>query len=274
MQLPIGRRLKHSDITPEMETELARQCQAGDTRAGAALVMANEPMIYKFVRRYFRKGVRTEDIMQAARFGFYRGILRFDPAVGARLTTYALYWARNEAVDALQGEGPTIRIPRHVFDAIYKSAKTGEALDEETAEAARLLTTPSLDIPVRRDGSTRGDLEVNPMPGPEASAEADDAQRRRRELIQRALTWLTDREREIVERRFCEEPESYEAIGASLGFTKQRTEQIMKRALPKLDRAVRRVMAKDDWMLWGARGPLKPLGETARGEAESVEVAR
>jgi RNA polymerase sigma factor (sigma-70 family) len=274
--LPTGRRLSYRDITPELEIELARRCQAGDKAAGGVLVTANEPMIYKFVRRYLNKGVRTEDIMQAARLGFFRGILRFDPSEGARLTTYALHWARNEAINALQVEGPTIRLPQHLHDAMYQAARAGETLDDDRAEAIRLLRTPSLDVPVGRDGSTRGDLSVSEALSPEALLADDESKARSKELVERALTWLNPQERDIVERHLlAEEPECYEAIGKSFGFTKQRAQQVLESAMPKLERALRRVLAQDDAVLWGGdlpAGPMRPRRPAAR-RAPTAEPA-
>jgi RNA polymerase sigma-32 factor len=262
--LPTGRRVTHHDITPELEVELVLRCQAGDTAAGGILVTANEPMIYKFVRRYFGKGVRTEDIMQAARLGFYRGIMRFDPSEGVRLTTYALYWARNEAIGTLQAEGPTIRVPQHVHDAVYQAARAGEELDGKRAEAASLLRTPSLDAPVGRDGSTRGSLTVSLAPSPETLLADGQSRARSKELIERALTWLNTQEREIIERHLlAEEIESYEAIGESFGFTKQRAQQILESAMPKLERAIRRIAQPDDAVLWGGELPAGPMRRRA-----------
>lgn len=226
------------------------------------MVAANEPLIYQHVRRYFRKGVPAADILQAARLGFFWGIMKYDPAEGARLTTYALYWARNEAVDALQGEGSTIRLPRNVHEAIYRAGRANTPLDDDLAGAKRLLRHVSLDVPVGEGGLTRGEREPSSVPSPEVLLSARGAQERSKELVAKALTWLTARQREVIERHLlAAEPESFEAIGASLGVTKQGTEELQKRGKVKLAAALRQLMAPDDAVLWGGdlpAGPMRP----------------
>jgi hypothetical protein len=123
-----------------------------------------------------------------------------------------------------------------------------------------LRRTLSLDVPVSTtDGIDLGDTIQSAEPGPASVAEVDDAHRRCREIVERTLTWLNSREQEIVRRRFAEEPETFEQIGASMGFSKQRVEQIMKRLMPKLERAARRIVQPDDAVLWGGDLPKGPM---------------
>ncbi|MGK3995039.1 sigma-70 family RNA polymerase sigma factor [Sorangium sp. So ce1024] len=253
--------------------DLVRRCQAGDSAAGGILVAANDRLIYKTVKRYFNKGLAAEDVLQSARLGYFEGIMRFDFSHGNRLNTYAIVWAIKEAHDALQETGSTIRLPKRVHEALRLASKTGEPLDDELAEAKRLRFTASLDVPLgRRDafsrssmsyaGNTYGDRVPCAAPLPDDVLVDGDAQARSKALIRRALTWLTARQREVIERHLlAEEPEPFESIGASLGVTKQGAEELQKRAKVKLRAALRRIMEDDDAVLWGGdlpAGPMRP----------------
>lgn len=256
---PTGRQLTYRDITPELEIDLVRRCQAGDSAAGGVLVTANDRLIYRTVMRYFGKGLPVEDVVQSARLGYFEGIIHFESTAGVRLNTYALYWAIKGAHDALQKAGSTIRLPKRVHEAIYR-ATANASMGDELAERQRLLYPLSLDAPAGHDGGTIGDQTPGGGPLPDDAVADGEAQRRREELIQRALTWLTARQREVIERHLLtEDPEPFELIGASLGVTKQGAEELQKRAKAKLRQALQIIAAPDDAVLWGGDIPEGPM---------------
>ncbi|WP_437310072.1 sigma-70 family RNA polymerase sigma factor [Sorangium sp. So ce388] len=227
----------------------------------AVLLQAHEPIIYQTVRRYFGKGLDLEDVLQAAREGFLHGISKFDASKGFRLTTYATWWVRSYAQKALAEEGTTIVVGRSVDKQISSLKKSGQEIPARLLAARGLRSISHLDAPIgdESDGATLGDMTAGPDVGPEATAADEDAQARRRELIGRAMTWLTPQEQEVVRRRILtEEPETLEELGASFERTRERIRQIEAKALAKLECALRKLMADDDAVLWGAEPPDKP----------------
>jgi RNA polymerase sigma factor (sigma-70 family) len=258
--LPNGRRITYKDISREDEIALVRRSQAGDNAAGTVLIQAHEPAIQAAVRRFMRRGLDAEDVMQAARFGFIKAMRRFALDSGNRLTTYATKYAAGYAQKALMDEGSTIRVGRAVTNQLRACRRAKKPPSDRLEGYMLLRRTLSLDVPVgAAEGIDLIDTIASAEPGPASVAEVDDAHRRCREIVERTLTWLNSREQEIVRRRFAEEPETFEQIGASMGFSKQRVEQIMKRLMPKLERAAKRIVQPDDAVLWGGDLPAGPM---------------
>ncbi len=256
MQLNVESSKPRRALTPDQEADLIRRYQAGDRDAGGAIVKAHDRLICAKVRRYFHKGLDHQDVRQWARVGFLKGVEKYGFEHGTKLTTYAIHWARHEAARALQEEGATIRIPMYQYEQIYFGRRRGGELSEDLQAVKRLRRTPSLDAPVRQgfDGDTFRELVADDAPGPEEAVGQQSDHRRRVDLVRRALTWLTAKQREVVERHLLvEEPESFEAIGAAMGFSKQRAEQLERTAMKKLGWVMRRLLQPGDEALWGGR---------------------
>jgi len=104
------------------------------------------------------------------------------------------------------------------------------------AEIRRIALHPSsLDTPVEDGGATRGDFIGDmAIPPVEQQVEAAAIREAVEEML---LDGLTDRERQVVQRRFGlggHEPETLETIGKDLGVTRERIRQIESKALKKL----------------------------------------
>jgi RNA polymerase sigma factor (sigma-70 family) len=257
---PARPRVTYKDISSEQELELIRRYQGGDRRAGDILLQAHEPLIYQTVRPFFGMGLDVEDVLQAGRMGLLRGIEKFEASHGVRLTTYANWWVRQVARLEVRETGATIRLPGHVHDKLYAAWKSGEPLSDELAEVKRLQKTGSLDAPVGDDGDgTLGMLVPDDGASPEDAVADEDAQARRRELISRAMTWLNPKEREVVRRRLLvDEPETLEEVGEVFEVSRERIRQIEAEGMRKLEKALRKLAAGDDAVLWGGRVPDRP----------------
>jgi RNA polymerase sigma factor (sigma-70 family) len=255
-------RATHTDIAGDEEVALIRRYQAGDRRAGDILLEAHERLILKLAMKYRNRGLDDDDLIQWARMGFIHAASKWRAEEGAKLSTYAIIWMRQRLQCALDDQGSDIRVPTHMHQTIRKERRAGEGMSDKAAAARLLLEPRRLDAPVlghEDDGSTLGEMTADAEPGPEDAVVDEDAQARRRELIGRAMTWLTAQEQEVVRRMvLADDPETLEEVGASFDRTRERIRQIKVKALEKLERAVRRLVAEDDAVLWGAEPPEIP----------------
>ncbi|WP_438029094.1 sigma-70 family RNA polymerase sigma factor [Sorangium sp. So ce233] len=255
-------RITHTDIAGNEEVALIRRLQAGDRRAGDTLLEAHERLILKIAMRYRNRGLDDDDLIQWARMGFLRAATGWSETEGAKLATYAVIWMKQHLQRAVDDQGTDIRVPVHMHTRIRRERRAG-GLSEEAAAVHLLLNARSLDAPVpghEDDGDALGELTAGPDAGPEAAVADEDAQARRRELIDRAMTWLTPREQEVIQRMvLADDPETLDEVGASFDRTRERIRQIKVKALEKLERAVRRLVAEDDAVLWGRDIPAAPL---------------
>jgi len=243
-------------LTPEEEVTLARRIRRGDKKAREQMITANLRLVVKMARDYQGLGLPLLDLINEGNIGLMKGVERFDPTKGAKLSSYASWWIKQAIRRALSNTSKTIRLPVHVMDKLSQVRKAEarlrdafdrEATDEEIAEELDLdvkrirqyrdasRTPVSLDSPISADDSTTISEHV-------ADANADApfetlAKHHDNELMKEVLATLDKRESRILAMRFGlddGQPKTLEEVGARLGVTRERIRQIQEAALQKM----------------------------------------
>jgi len=244
-------------LTPEEEIILAKRIQAGDDEAREHMIKANLRLVVKIARDYEGLGLPLLDLINEGNIGLMKGVERFDPAKGAKLSTYAALWIKQAIRRALGNQSKTIRLPVHVVDKMAQ-IRTGErklretlgrdASDEEIAEEigfnlrqVKLYREAgkaplSLDAPVTEGEDGKHVSEI--IADPNAVGAYDQMVKQGdSELLHEVLTTLTERERVILKMRFGLEgdsPMTLEEVGGRFKLTRERIRQIQEEALTRL----------------------------------------
>lgn len=244
-------------LSPAQEIELARRIQKGDEAAREHMIKANLRLVVKIARDYEGLGLPLLDLINEGNIGLMKGVERFNPAKGAKLSTYAALWIKQAIRRALGNQSKTIRLPVHVVDkmAHIRAAERKlreefgrEATDEEVAaemgfslrqvklyrEAGKAPV--SLDAPLG-DGAD-GKQVAETVADPNAVG-ADDQMVKQgdTELLREVLETLSERERDILNMRYGldgEPPKTLEQVGVHYGLTRERIRQIQEEALVRL----------------------------------------
>lgn len=85
--------------------ELLEAARQGDNRACEQVLEENSGLIWSIVRRYYGRGVETDDLYQLGCLGFLKAVQGFDPAYGTQFSTYAVPKIAGEIRRFLRDDG-------------------------------------------------------------------------------------------------------------------------------------------------------------------------
>lgn len=250
-------------LTPKEEVELAARIKKGDEAAREQMIKANLRLVVKIAKDYEHIGLPLLDLINEGNIGLMKAVERFDPAKGAKLSTYSSWWIRQQIRRALADQAKTIRLPVHVMDKIYHMGQAEmrlretlgrEATDQEMAEELDITPTrlgelrtaairpASLEAPIGDDDTSRlaDVVKDENAENPYAELEEKTDLARVRELIEK----LPAREARILRLRFGLDggnEKTLEQVGVKFGLTRERIRQLQTIALAKL----RRMLVED-----------------------------
>ncbi|AMF95364.1 RNA polymerase sigma factor, RpoD/SigA family [Vibrio fluvialis] len=229
-------------------------------KAKEAMVLANLRLVRKVVS-YFSVSadLTVEDLFQEGIIGLSRAVEKFDPDLGFKFSTYAVWWIKQAIERAIVDKGLTIRVPVHMHNKVQLFKKAVSALSAikngkspkpyEVAEelnwsveevhfcwAISAIQPSSLDE-LKHDGEySLKDFLVADIPSPEDEINSQELTAG----IKEHLAILKDREIEVLAHRFGlsdnQEERTLEYIGEMFGVTRERIRQIEAEALKKLRR--------------------------------------
>jgi len=243
-------------LSPKEEIALARRIKRGDKRAREHMIKANLRLVVKIARDYAGLGLPLLDLISEGNIGLMKGVERFDPRKGAKLSTYASWWIKQSIKRTLANQSKTIRLPVHVVDKVAHlrraEVKLRETLGRDPTDdelAHELQISPrrveqyrqasrapvSLDAPIGDDESNRISEVVADT---SAAAPFDRVMlETETELVREALATLAGRESEVLTLRFSLKngtSRTLEKIGKHFRLTRKHIRQIQEQALRKL----------------------------------------
>lgn len=244
-------------VSPKEETELAFRIQQGDKEAYKRLVEANLRFVVSVAKQYQSSGLDLCDLINEGNLGLMKAARRFDPTRGFRFISYAVWWIRQQIMQAISEQGRMVRLPLNQIGVLNRINKVRTQFEQENErepsdiELAEFLDlTPdkvgeavqhssrhmSFDTPFGEDGDGTL-LDVVP----DEDAEQADSGLQQESLltdIQQVMMILSPREREIVSLAFgigCREM-TLEEIGERFELTRERVRQVKEKAIRKMSR--------------------------------------
>ena len=242
-------------LTPEQEVQLAQRIKQGDQAALERLTKANLRFVVSVAKQYQNQGLSLPDLINEGNVGLIKAAKRFDETRGFKFISYAVWWIRQSILQALAEQSRIVRLPLNQVGSLNKISKALSKFEQENErkpspdELAEELDIPvdkisdtlkvsgrhiSVDAPfVEGEDNTLLDVIVNDdSPMADKSLVNESLSRE----IDRALSTLSDREKQIVEMFFGinHQEMTLEEIGDRFNLTRERVRQIKEKAIRRL----------------------------------------
>ena len=228
-----------------METiTLLRAAREGDRGAAERLVVENSGLIWSIARRFFGRGVDSDDLYQLGCVGFLKAIAGFDEAFGTQFSTYAVPKISGEIRRFLRDDG-SIKVSRGIKEraAVIRTARAsleqrlgreptvGEIAGEtgitvEDIAVAEVATGPAESLN-RESGEAGFTLE-------QVLGDYDHEERlMERVSLREAVRSLPERERAVIDLRFYHGM-TQDAASRVLGVSQVQVSRLERRAVERL----------------------------------------
>ena len=252
-------------ITVEEEVELAQRIRNGDQEALEKLTRANLRFVVSVAKQYQNQGISLPDLINEGNLGLIKAAEKFDETRGFKFISYAVWWIRQSILQALAEQSRIVRLPLNQVGSLNKINKALSKFEQEhermpsADELAEYLDIPpekiadtlrvsgrhvSVDAPfVDGEDNSLLDVLVNPV---SPNADSGLVNESLNKEIERALSTLTERERDIIRYFFgigCQEM-TLEEIGEKFGLTRERVRQIKEKAVRRLRHSARSKLLK------------------------------
>ena len=242
-------------ITVEEEVQLAQRIRQGDHRALEKLTRANLRFVVSVAKQYQNQGLSLPDLINEGNLGLIKAAEKFDETRGFKFISYAVWWIRQSILQALAEQSRHIRLPLNQVGLLNKINKEIVRFEQQyerrpsPEELAEALEVPvekiedtlnqsgrqtSIDAPFV-EGEENSLLNILPNSDSNTTDHSLMAQSLSTE-IDRALSTLTSREKEIIQMLFGigRQEMTLEEIGDYLGLTRERVRQIKEKALRRM----------------------------------------
>ncbi|MCX7020429.1 MAG: RNA polymerase sigma factor RpoD/SigA [bacterium] len=251
-------------LTREEEIALFKRLETGDETARQEIVEANLRFVIKIALGYANRGVPVSDLIQEGNIGLLDVIDKFDYHKGYRFSTYAAFWIRQAIQLAMRKQCNVIRLPirksrflGHVNEAMNHFSQTHGRMptnrelalildiDEDKLEQIMSLKDSVLSLDMETD--EEGTQLLNKIRDDSTPSAYDHyAESERRQIVQKAMDTLTDKERKVIHLRYGfggEADMSLRTASKVVGMSQEGVRRVERKALKKLRRpAVRAIM--------------------------------
>lgn len=232
------------------------RAESDASQARERMVRSNLRLVVNIAKKYAKRGVPINDLINEGNLGLMRAVEGFDPGQNTRFSTYASWWIKQAIKRSLINGDKTVHIPAYMVEMISRFRETreqfietegrpptleemakrmhmSESKVEHIRDAVKAVSSPTQVLEGTEGQGLSDSLADHRTPLPEdiLSSEAETIQ------VIALLKDLDEREEKILRLRYGlngEEPMTLKEIGVKINLTRERVRQIESEALHKI----------------------------------------
>jgi RNA polymerase sigma-32 factor len=250
-------------LEAEEEYMLAKRwAEHGDYQAAHQLVTSHLRLVAKIAAGYRGYGLSHTDLISEGNIGLMQAVKKFDPELGFRLSTYAIWWIKASIQEFVLRSWSLVKMGtsashKKLFFNLRKIKRQIDAVDRSLTQdqisfIAGELDVSESDVIDMNERMTAHDQFLNQKIGdaddqewmdmlPSLDANQEEVLAESQELaykknmLANAMESLNAREQHIIrERRLQEPPSTLEELSQLYNISRERVRQIESRAMEKL----------------------------------------
>ena len=226
-------------------TALLERARQGDETACENLLTENAGLIWSIVRRYYGRGVETDDLYQLGCLGFLKAVRGFDPAYGCQFSTYAVPKISGEIRRFLRDDG-AVKVSRTVKEKaltirLARDRLTHQLLRDPTLSELAEETGMTVEEIAEADTATAAVTSLQSETGEEGltlegvlfDPESMEEEVTEKLALRHAIDDLPERERQVIFLRYYKGL-TQDRAARVLGVSQVQVSRIEKKAMGKL----------------------------------------
>jgi RNA polymerase sigma-32 factor len=234
----------------------------GDIRAAQKLVTSHLRLVAKIAMGYKGYGLPVSELVSEGNIGLMRAVKKFDPEKGFRLATYAMWWIKASIQEYVMRSWSLVKIgtttaQKKLFFNLKKlknqlaPMSEGDLKKEHVKEISKRLNVKEEEVVSMNRRLAGKEQSLNAKVGEgddewldwlsdnsldqELRVSQNQEMRKKKELMNKSMDILNEREKEILTaRRLSEETVTLDELSKKYKISRERVRQIETKAFEKL----------------------------------------
>ena len=233
-----------------------------------------------YARKFSSYGLAIDDLIHEGVLGIMHALEKFDTSKDFRLSTYASWWIRASIQDYILKNWSVVRTGSTASQKalFFNLKKIKQQINDVSREfmgqteidkVSNMLNVKSIEVQNMESRLTGGDLFLNQnidnesesdfmglladeRENPEENYENINDKKVKKDLINKAINTLNEREKKIIRlRKFKEKSITLDELGKMLKISKERVRQIETKALEKLKKTLLEISQQNkEFFIW------------------------